>query len=54
MSTTFSLRAGISTPTSIRTKVMPVSAAAGASVRVAGLPEWRPTPVQETRFATVR
>ena len=54
VSTTRSLRAGISTPRSMRTNVMPASAGAGASVRVAGLPEWRPTPVQLTRFATVR
>ncbi len=54
VSTTCSLRAAISTPTSMRTKVMPASAGAGASVRVAGFPEWRPTPAQDTRFATVR
>ena len=48
------VRAGISSPRSIRTKVTPALAGAGASVRVAGLPEWRPTPVQETRFDTVR
>jgi hypothetical protein len=33
---------------------MPESADAGASVNVAGLPECRPMPVHETRFATVR
>ena len=54
VSTTRSWRAGISTPRSMRTKVTPASAGAGASVRVTGAPECRPTPVHDTRFATVR
>src|SRR5260221_6812660 len=54
VATTLAARAGTSVPRSWRTKVMPESGGAGASVTVAGRPEWRPTPVQLALFFKVR